>query len=199
MLYGLGIPGIGYVNARALTGQFRSMDALLAASPEEIEQTPGIGPILAQTIAETLAEERHPRADRAPARPRPHDGGGGPGAGRGRRAAEAARPSCSPGTLPNLTREEATARIEAAGGKVTGSVSKKTDYVVAGEDPGSKLAKAEKVGTEVLDEAGLLSLLGRLDQVRPLSRRTPAMACSMPSCSLRAPSVLTPFMRIEKT
>ena len=64
------------------------------------------------------------------------------------------------GTLPNLTREEATERIEAAGGKVTGSVSKKTDYVVAGADPGSKLAKAEKVGTEVLDEDGLLELLG---------------------------------------
>ena len=63
------------------------------------------------------------------------------------------------GTLPNLTREEATERIEAAGGKVTGSVSKKTDYVVAGADPGSKLAKAEKVGTEVLDEDGLLKLL----------------------------------------
>ena len=64
------------------------------------------------------------------------------------------------GTLPNLTREEATERVEAAGGKVTGSVSKKTDYLVAGADPGSKLAKAEKVGTEVLDEDGLLKLLG---------------------------------------
>jgi DNA ligase (NAD+) len=64
------------------------------------------------------------------------------------------------GTLPNLTREEATERIESAGGKVTGSVSKKTDYVVAGADPGSKLAKAEKLGTEVLDEDGLLKLLG---------------------------------------
>ena len=63
------------------------------------------------------------------------------------------------GTLPNLTREDATERVEAAGGKVTGSVSKKTDYVVAGADPGTKLAKAEKVGTEVLDEDGLLKLL----------------------------------------
>ena len=63
------------------------------------------------------------------------------------------------GTLPNVTREQATERIEAAGGKVTGSVSKKTDYLVAGEDPGSKLTKAQNVGTEVLDEDGLLSLL----------------------------------------
>ena len=64
------------------------------------------------------------------------------------------------GTLPNLTREEATERIEAAGGKVTGSVSKKTDYVVAGADAGSKLTKAQDLGTTVLDEDGLLELLG---------------------------------------
>ena len=57
MLYGLGIPGIGYVNARALTGHFRSIDALIAASPEEVAETPGIGPVLAATIAETLSED----------------------------------------------------------------------------------------------------------------------------------------------
>jgi len=63
------------------------------------------------------------------------------------------------GTLPGLTREEATERVEAAGGKVTGSVSKKTDYVVAGEDPGTKYTKAQELGTEILDEDGLLALL----------------------------------------
>ena len=64
------------------------------------------------------------------------------------------------GTMPNLTRPEATTRIEEAGGKVTGSVSKKTDYLVAGADPGSKLTKAQELGTEVLDEEGLVALLG---------------------------------------
>ncbi len=63
------------------------------------------------------------------------------------------------GTLPVLTREQATELIEDAGGKVVGSVSKKTDYVVAGEDPGSKLTKAEELGTEILDEDGLRALL----------------------------------------
>jgi DNA ligase (NAD+) len=63
------------------------------------------------------------------------------------------------GTLPTLSREEATRRIEDAGGKVTGSVSGKTDYVLAGDDPGSKLARAQEIGTEVIDESGLMELL----------------------------------------
>ena len=158
VLYGLGIPGIGYVNARALTARFRSMDALLQASPEEIEETPGIGPVLAQTIAETLSEEATREQIR---RLRAHglsmeEEGPAPGAADGPLQGKTL---VLTGTLPGLTREEATARIEAAGGKVTGSVSKKTDYLVAGEDPGSKMVKAQELGTEVLDEAGLVSLL----------------------------------------
>ena len=119
---------------------------------------PGIGPILAQGIFETLSED----ATRdLIARLREHglqfeeegpDPAEQPGALDGKTLVIT-------GTLPELSREQATERIEAAGGKVTGSVSKNTDYLVAGEDPGSKYAKAQEVGTEVLDEAGLLNLL----------------------------------------
>ena len=79
------------------------------------------------------------------------------------------------GTLPTLTRPEATQRIEAAGGKVTGSVSKKTAYVVAGEDPGTKMTKAQELGIEILDEDGLVALLpedlGELPPPPPRQRR----------------------------
>jgi DNA ligase (NAD+) len=157
VLYGLGIPGVGYVNARNLARHLRSMDALLEASDEQLTEVEGVGPIMARTIQETLAEERTRELverlrghglkmeEESPAAPVD-----GPLAG---------KTLVLTGTLPNLTREDATQRVEAAGGKVTGSVSKKTDYVVAGEDPGTKLTKAQELGTEVLDEDGLLALL----------------------------------------
>jgi DNA ligase (NAD+) len=157
VLYALGIPGIGYVNARNLARNLRSMDALLAASEEELAEVEGVGPIMARTVVETLSEEltRELVARLA-------------GYGLHMEEEGAAPPAEGPlvgktlvltGTLPNLTRPDATARIEAAGGKVTGSVSKKTDYLVAGADPGTKLTKAQELGTEVLDEEGLLALV----------------------------------------
>jgi DNA ligase (NAD+) len=157
VLYALGLPGIGFVNARNLARHLRSMDALLAASGEEIAEVEGMGPILARTVHETLAE---PRVRELIEQLRE--------AGLQMEEEGEAPPSEGPlvgktvvltGTLPNLTRPEATARIEAAGGKVTGSVSKKTDYVVAGEDSGTKLTKAQELGTEILDEDALLELL----------------------------------------
>ncbi len=158
VLYALGLPGVGYVTAEALSDHFGSIDALHSADPEQIEEVEGVGPIMALQIAESLADERtwelveklrakglhmeqHPSERRAT---------GGPLEG---------RTLVLTGTLPSLTREEAAAMIKAAGGKVTNSVSAKTDYVVAGESPGSKLAKAEELEVEVLDEAGLLALL----------------------------------------
>jgi DNA ligase (NAD+) len=157
VLYALGIPGIGYVNARNLARSLRSMDALLDASAEQLAEVEGVGPIMATTVTETLAEDRtRELIERLR------------GYGLHMEEEGAAPPADGPlvgktlvltGTLPNLTRPDATARIEAAGGKVTGSVSKKTDYLVAGADPGTKLTKAQDLGTEVLDEDGLLALL----------------------------------------
>jgi DNA ligase (NAD+) len=157
VLYALGIPGVGYVNARNLARHLRSIDALMAAGEEQLVEVEGVGPIMAATVHAELAEERtRELIERLR------------GYGLAMEEEGAAPPAEGPlvgktlvltGTLPNLTRPDATARIEAAGGKVTGSVSKKTDYLVAGDDPGSKLTKAQELGTEVLDEDGLLALL----------------------------------------
>ena len=159
VLYALGLPGVGYVTAEALADHFGSIDALHSADPEQIEEVEGVGPIMAVQVAESLADEAtwalieklrekglKLEADESERRVE-----GGPLEG---------KTVVLTGTLPELTREEAGALVKAAGGKVTSSVSKKTDYVVAGENPGSKLAKAEKFGTEVLDEAGLKALVG---------------------------------------
>ena len=159
VLYALGIPGIGYVNARAIARQFGSIDALMDASDEDIAATPGIGPVLADTVVKTLAEERTRKLiDRLRGNGLQFEVEGGAAAGAD--GALAGKTFVLTGTLPNLSRERASERIEAAGGKVTGSVSGKTDYLVAGEDPGSKLAKAQQVGTEVIGEEELLALLG---------------------------------------
>jgi DNA ligase (NAD+) len=156
ILFALGIEGVGWVTGRSLAAQFRTIDALLAATPEQIAETAGIGPVVAELIHRQLADEklRAVIADLRELGLRFEEEGPPPGEGPLRD-----QTFVLTGTLPDLTREEATARIVAAGGKVTGSVSKKTSYVVAGASPGSKLAKAEKLGVPVLDEPGLLALL----------------------------------------
>ncbi len=156
VLFALGIEGVGWVTARSLATQFRTIDALLDASLEQIAETPGIGPKLAELIHSQLADDklRALIADLRAAGLQFELQGPPPGEGPLRD-----QTFVLTGTLPELTREEATARILAAGGKVTGSVSKKTSYVVAGASPGSKLAKADKLGVPVLDEDGLLELL----------------------------------------
>jgi DNA ligase (NAD+) len=156
VLFAIGIEGVGYVTGRNLAAQFRSIDALLNASPEDIAETPGIGPIVAQLIHDQLADEqmRDLIADLRQLGLHFEQEGPPPGEGPLRE-----KTFVLTGTLPDLTREEAQERIMAAGGKVTGSVSKKTSYVVAGASPGSKLAKAEQLGVPVLDETGLLELL----------------------------------------
>jgi DNA ligase (NAD+) len=159
LLYALGLPGIGYVNARALADHFGSIDALLGASAEEITEVEGIGPILAEQLREELADDAvleliarlRDRGLRFEVSPEERRAEQGPLEG---------KTFVLTGTLPRLSRDEATKLIRRAGGKVTGSVSNNTDYLIAGESPGSKLAKAEELGTEILDEAGLRELLG---------------------------------------
>ena len=158
-IYALGIPNVGEATAKDLARHFGSLDALLAADVEALQAVPDVGPVVAQAIVDFLAEAHNRQVIEAlraagvhwPEEARlakPH----GPLAG---------KTFVLTGTLPNLTRDQAQALIEAAGGKVSGSVSKKTDYVVAGSDPGSKLDKAQALGIAVLDEAGLRELLGR--------------------------------------
>ena len=158
VLFALGIEGVGYVTGRSLAAQFRTIGALLDATAEQIAETPGIGPVVAQLIHDQLADEkmRELIAGLREAGLRFEQEGPPPGEGPLRDTTFVLT-----GTLPDLTREQAQERIMAAGGKVTGSVSKKTSYVVAGASPGSKLAKAEKLGVPVIDEAGLLELLRR--------------------------------------
>jgi DNA ligase (NAD+) len=157
VLYALGIPGIGYVNARAIASHFGSVDQLEKATVEDIEAVEGIGPVLAATIRETLDEPRNLQlidelrdVGLNLEQERAGDDGALPLAG---------KTFVLTGTLGRMTREEATARIEELGGKVTSSVSKKTDYVVAGDNPGSKLDKAQSLERPVLDEAGLERVL----------------------------------------
>jgi DNA ligase (NAD+) len=158
VLYALGLPGIGYVNANAIANHFGSIDALLAADTEAITEVEGIGPVLAESLREELSDEAiaeliarlRERGLRFELSASERRAEGGPLDG---------KTFVLTGTLPQLSRERATELIREAGGKVTGSVSKKTDYLVAGDSPGSKLAKAEEVGTEILDEDTLLELL----------------------------------------
>jgi DNA ligase (NAD+) len=158
VLFAMGLPGVGAVTAEALADQFGSIGKLREADPELIEETEGVGPIMARQISESLADERTwqtvvrlkdagLRTELDPSERRPE---GGPLDG---------KTVVLTGSLPDLTRDEAAAMVKRAGGKVIGSVSKKTDYVIAGESAGSKLEKAEKLGVEVLDREGLDLLL----------------------------------------
>lgn len=155
VLMGLGIRFVGERTAEAIAQQFGSMDEIMNASAEELERVEEVGPRISEAITDFFARPANrDLIDRLKA------AGVEMTAEKKQRTTQLAGLTfVLTGTLPKLTREEAKARIEAAGGKVAGSVSKKTGYVVAGEEAGSKLDKAHELKIAVLDEAGLLALL----------------------------------------
>ncbi|CAB3927417.1 NAD-dependent DNA ligase LigA [Achromobacter aegrifaciens] len=156
LLYALGIRHVGETTARDVARHFGSIDAIMDADEDALSSVPDVGPVVAASIRRFFAEQHNrdvieqlksqgvnPVAEAAP-----------------QATTLAGKTFVLTGTLPNWTREEASMRIQAAGGKVSGSVSRKTAYLVAGEDSGSKLAKAQELGVAVLDEDGLKALLG---------------------------------------
>jgi DNA ligase (NAD+) len=157
VLFGIGLEEVGYVTGRNLAQHFRSIDALMDATVEQIAEVPGVGPKMAQSIHDQLAEPsmRALIEDLRAQGLRFEQEGPPPGEG-----PLAGKTFVLTGTLPSLTREQATEQILAAGGRVTSSVSKKTNYLVAGEAAGSKLEKAQRLEVEVIGEDGLVGLLG---------------------------------------
>lgn len=156
VIYAIGIRFVGERTAQLLAEHFGSMDKLRQATAEELYEVEEVGPKVAQSIVEYFHEERNNgvieklrKAGLEFERKKRMGGGSLDG-----------RQFVLTGSLPSLSREEATRMIEEAGGRVTGSVSKKTNYVVVGADPGSKLAKAKSLGIQTIDEAGLRKLLG---------------------------------------
>ncbi len=156
-VYALGIRNVGETTARDLASHFGALEPLMDADEDALEEVPDVGPVVAASIRQFFAERHNREVIQAlrKAGVRWEEGRRRTPAG-GRAAGKT---FVLTGTLPGMTRDEATELIESRGGKVTGSVSKKTDYVVAGAEAGAKLAKAETLGIPVLDEAGLLQLL----------------------------------------
>jgi DNA ligase (NAD+) len=156
VLNGLGIPFVGERTAQILADTFGSLDAIAEADEETLQQAEEVGP----KVSESIRQFFHERRNRELMERLREAGLTFTHAVRKKKAgALTDKIFVLTGTLPNLAREEAKSRIEAAGGKVTGSVSKKTDYVVAGADAGSKLTKANELGVPVISEQDLVAML----------------------------------------
>jgi DNA ligase (NAD+) len=162
LLYGLGIAGVGGSTARSLADHFGSLDALQAASEEQVLEVADVGPVIAASVRAFFANPRHARElkrlrelgvqwlEAAPAK-----------AAQSASLPLAGMSIVLTGRLERVTREEASERLAALGARVSSAVSKKTSYVIAGAEAGSKLTRAHELGVPVLDEAGLAALLGR--------------------------------------
>ncbi len=157
-IYALGIRNVGEATAKDLARHFGRLDKLMQANEDSLQQVPDVGPVVAQSIVKFFSEP-HNREVIEQLRARGVSWQEGKSLQLASASAISGKNFVLTGTLPHLTREEAKHKIEALGGKVTSSVSAKTDYVVAGVDPGSKLAKAQRLDVKVIDEAGLLKLL----------------------------------------
>jgi DNA ligase (NAD+) len=156
VIYGLGIRMVGERTAQFLSEHFGSMDALMQAGEEELQEVKEVGPRIAQSIVEFFQEPKN----RALVKQLQDLGLRLTGTRKQRGTTLAGKTFVLTGTLPNLTRDDAKKMIEDAGGQVSGSVSKKTDFVVAGDDAGSKLEKAKELGVKVIDEKEMQELLG---------------------------------------
>jgi DNA ligase (NAD+) len=156
VLFALGIRFVGERTAQLLAEAFGSMDALMTASVEELESVNEVGPRVAQAIQEFFAEEKN----RQLIEKLRHAGLTFTAEKKKKSTKLEGLTFVLTGTMADLSRDEAKARIEAAGGRVSGSVSKKTNYLVAGEDAGSKLEKAKELKVPVIDQAELLGMLG---------------------------------------
>ena len=156
-LFGLGLRHVGEATAKDLARHFGTLDAIMDASVEQLLQVSDVGPVVAQSL-HTFFQQPHNREVVEQLRA---CGVTWPEGAPAERAPQvlAGKTVVLTGTLPTLSRDAAKDMLEAAGAKVAGSVSKKTSYVVAGEDAGSKLARAQELGVPVLDEAGMLALL----------------------------------------
>jgi DNA ligase (NAD+) len=159
-LFGLGIRHVGEATAKDLARHFGSLDRIMDARVEELLEVNDVGPVVAQSIR-TFFDQPHNREVVEQLRAAGVHWPEGEGTASDAPRLLLGKTLVLTGTLPTLSRDEAKEMIEAAGGKVAGSVSKKTHYVVAGAEAGSKLAKAEELGVPVLDEAGLKALLAQ--------------------------------------
>ncbi|MDA8094538.1 MAG: NAD-dependent DNA ligase LigA [Betaproteobacteria bacterium] len=157
-IYALGIRNVGEATAKDLAQHFGDLDALIKASETSLAEIPDIGPVVAQSIAQFFAEAHNREVIAALRRAGVHWEPATAGAARAH-APASGKTFVLTGTLPHLTREQAKERIEAVGGRVTGSVSVRTDFVVAGSEPGSKYDKARELGITILDERQLLEWL----------------------------------------
>ena len=165
-LYALGIREVGEATAVNLARYFGDLDALMAADEEALEQVPDVGPIVASHIHAFFAEERNRKVIRALQELGVSWPKGEPAAAASESGPFAGKTVVLTGTLESMTRDEAKDLIRAAGGKVTGSVSKKTDFVVVGGNAGSKLEKAQSLGVEIVDEERFMRMVAADDNAQ---------------------------------